>query len=311
MDRKGYEKKILELREKLYGVYVSYDKYVQYIFRFALAFLVFGCINKCFPYQETLSSTIIIVVSAVVGACLPDSLFVIMAVVLSVAEIYFLSPVLAVAILIGSIFLYVMFLRYSPKTILFAALFPVAVLLKIPALLAILIGLFFSPMGVLTVGGGTFCYYMFLAVKQCETVAAEKSGKDIITLVRYFVDEIMQNQNMYVMVLSLCAVTLLTYFVRVRKMAFSFEISIVLAAVAHLIILLLGNLLYDSSFSVAWAIGGNIISAVFAYLTHFFHMVLDYGSMEEVQFEDEDYYYYVRAVPKLKMTMEKKRIKKM
>lgn len=311
MDRKGYEKKILELREKLYGIYVSYDKYVQYIFRFALAFFVFGCINKCFPYHETLSSTMITVVFAIVGACLPDSLFVFMAVVLSVVEIYFLSPVLAVAILLGSIFLYVMFLRYSPKTILFAALFPVAVLLKIPALLAILIGLFFSPMGVLTVGGGAFCYYMFLAVKQCETVVVGKSGKDTIVLVQYFVDEIMHNRNMYVMVCSLCAVTLLTYFVRVTKMAFSFEISIVLAAVSHLVILLLGNLLYDSSFSVAWAIGGNTIAAILAYLTHFFHMVLDYGSMEEVQFEDEDYYYYVRAVPKLKMTMEKKRIKKM
>lgn len=311
MDRKGYEKKILELREKLYGVYVSYDKYVQYIFRFVLAFLVFGCINRCFPYQKTLAGTMVTVVLAIVGACLPGSLFVFMAVVVLAVQIYYLSLVLAVIVLLGSLFLYVMFLRYSPKTILFAAVFPVAVLLKIPALLAILIGLFFSPMGVLTVGGGTFCYYMLLAVKQCEKVAAGKSGKEVLTIVQHFVDEIMRNHNMYVMVFSLCAVALLTYFVRVRKMAFSFEISIVLAAVAHLIILLLGNLLYDSDFSVAWAVGGNIISAFLAYMIHFFHMVLDYGSMEEVQFEDEDYYYYVRAVPKLKMTVEKKRIKKM
>lgn len=311
MDRKGYEKKILELREKLYGAYVSYDKFARYVFRFVLAFFVFGCINRYFSYHEALAGTVITVVLAIVGACLPDSLFVFMAVVLLAAQLYYLSPMLAVVVLLGSIFLYVMFLRYSPKTILFAALFPVAVLLKVPALLAILIGLFFSPMGVLTVGGGTFCYYMLWAVKQCETVAAEKSGKDVLAIVQQFVDAIMRNQNMYVMVFSLCAVTLLTYFVRVRKMAFSFEISIVLAAVAHLIILLLGNLLYDSNFSVAWAIGGNIISAVVAYLIHFFHMVLDYGSMEEVQFEDEDYYYYVRAVPKLKMTVEKKRIKKM
>lgn len=311
MDRKGYEKKILELREKLYGAYVSYDKYVKYIFRFALAFLVFGSINRCFPYHEKLASTIVTVVLAIIGGCLPDSLFVFMAVVLSVVQVYYLSPVLAGVVLLGSLFLYVMFLRYSPKTIAFAAVFPVAILLKIPALLAILIGLFFSPMGILTVGGGTFCYYIFFAVKQCEASVSGKLSEDVIALVQQFLDEIMKNQNMYVMVFSLCAVTLLTYFVRMRKMAFSFEISIVLASVAHLILLLVGNLLFDSNFSVAWTIGGNIISAILAYLIHFFHMVLDYGSMEEVQFEDEDYYYYVRAVPKLKMTMEKKRVKKM
>lgn len=311
MDRKEYEKKILELREKLYGVYVSYDKYVRYIFRFALACLVFGCINRCFPYHKTLSGILVTVVLAVVGSCLPDSLFVFMAVVLATVQIYYLAPILAVAVFIGSIFLYVMFLRYSTKTIVFAAVFPVAVLLKIPALPAILIGLFFSPMGVLTVGGGTFCYYMFQAVKHCEVILEGKAEKDVIAILKQFVDQIMQDQNMYVMVVSLCVVALLTNFVRTRKMAYSFEISIVLSAVAHLIILLLGNLLYNSNFSVAVVIVGSVISAVFAYLIHFFHMVLDYGSMEEVQFEDEDYYYYVRAVPKLKMTIEKKRVKKM
>lgn len=311
MDRKGYEKKILEIREKMYGVYVGFDKYIKYIFRFALAFLIFGTINRCFPYYEKLANIPVTVVLAVVGGCLPDSLLVFMAVALAVAQIYYLSPVLALAVLLGSLFLYVMFLRYSPKTILFAAVFPVAILLKIPALLAILVGLFFLPMGILTVGGGTFCYYMLLAVKQCEDAVPEKFNSDVIGFAQQFVDEIMKNQDMYVMVFSLCIVTLLTYFVRVRKMSFSFEISIVLAAVAHLILLLVGNLLFDSNFSVAWAVGGNVISAVVAYLIHFFHRVLDYGSMEEVQFEDEDYYYYVRAVPKLKMTVEKKRIKKM
>lgn len=311
MDRKGYEKSILELREKLYGVYVSYDKYACYIFRFALAFLVFGCINKCFPYHKTLAGPMVTVVLAIVGGCLPDSLFVFMAMAFAVVQVYFLSPILAAAVLLGSIFFYVMFLRYSPKTILFAAVFPVAVLLKIPALLAILVGLFFSPMGIFSVGGGTFCYYMFLAVKQCETIVEEKSEKDFITILKHFVDDIMQNQDMYVMVFSLCVVTLLTYLVRVGKMAYSFEISIVLAAVAHLSILLVGNLSFDSNFSVVGVIVGSVVSAVLAYFIHFFHMVLDYGSMEEVQFEDEDYYYYVRAVPKLKMTMEKKKIKKM
>lgn len=311
MDRKGYEKKILELREKMYGIYVGFDKYIKYIVRFVLALLVFWSINRCFPYCDKLTGTLVTILLAVVGACLPDSLFVLMAVVLLVVQIYYLSPILAAVVLIGSVFLYVMFLHYSPKIIAFAAVLPIAIWLKIPALLAILVGLFFSPMGILTIGGGTFGYYMLWAVKQCEDSVPKNLSSDVIVFLQQYVDMIMKNQNMYVMVISLCIVSLLTYFIRIRKMAFSFEISIVLAAVAHLILLLVGNLWFNSDFSVAWAIGGNVISGIVAYLIHFFHMALDYSSVEEVQFEDEDYYYYVRAVPKLKMTVEKKRVKRM
>ena len=54
---------------------------------------------------------------------------------------------------------------------------------------------------------------------------------------------------------------------------------------------------------------GSLLSGVFAYIIQFFHMVLDYGAIEEVQFEDEDYFYYVRAVPKLKMTVGERTVK--
>ena len=32
-------------------------------------------------------------------------------------------------------------------------------------------------------------------------------------------------------------------------------------------------------------------------------MILDYTAVEHVQFEDDDYYYYVKAVPKIDVAM--------
>ena len=43
---------------------------------------------------------------------------------------------------------------------------------------------------------------------------------------------------------------------------------------------------------------GNIISLLIAFILQFLFMNLDYARTERVQFEDDDYYYYVKAVPR-------------
>ena len=42
----------------------------------------------------------------------------------------------------------------------------------------------------------------------------------------------------------------------------------------------------------------------------FFSFNLDYSRTEKVQFEDDDYYYYVKAVPKVTLTAPDRRVKK-
>ena len=48
--------------------------------------------------------------------------------------------------------------------------------------------------------------------------------------------------------------------------------------------------MFACGFSTIQVVAGSLLSGILAYGVHFLHMVLDYGSVEEVQFEDEDYY---------------------
>ena len=43
---------------------------------------------------------------------------------------------------------------------------------------------------------------------------------------------------------------------------------------------------------------GSIISCVIAFVIQFLFFNLDYSRTERLQFEDDEYYYYVKAVPK-------------
>ena len=47
-----------------------------------------------------------------------------------------------------------------------------------------------------------------------------------------------------------------------------------------------------------------------ACLFQFFRCIIDYTGVEYVEFEDDDYYYYVKAVPKASVTIPEKTVKR-
>jgi hypothetical protein len=50
---------------------------------------------------------------------------------------------------------------------------------------------------------------------------------------------------------------------------------------------------------LAYVFVGIVFSFVLAQIVRFFIFNVDYLRIENVQFEDEDYYYYVKAIPKV------------
>ena len=55
---------------------------------------------------------------------------------------------------------------------------------------------------------------------------------------------------------------------------------------------------------------GSILCALIALVMQFFQFNLDYARTEKVQFEDDEYYYYVKAVPKMAVAVPEKRVKR-
>jgi hypothetical protein len=58
-------------------------------------------------------------------------------------------------------------------------------------------------------------------------------------------------------------------------------------------------LLWDITVSVWRAILGTAVSLVIIKIIEFFVFHVDYNRAENVQFEDDEYYYYVKAIPKI------------
>jgi hypothetical protein len=115
---------------------------------------------------------------------------------------------------------------------------------------------------------------------------------------------------MYVMMIIFSLVAVIVYILRNREWAFSFEIAIVAGAVSNAILFLMINYLLDININTIPFLLGTLGSAVLVWAVQFMRLALNYAGVEHLQFEDEEYYYYVRAVPKMNVAAPRKRVKR-
>jgi hypothetical protein len=68
--------------------------------------------------------------------------------------------------------------------------------------------------------------------------------------------------------------------------------------------------MYDTNMSVGGAILGLLLALVVGKVFEFFRFSIDYSRIENVQFEDDEYYYYVKAIPKMTVAAPEKKVKR-
>ena len=73
---------------------------------------------------------------------------------------------------------------------------------------------------------------------------------------------------------------------------------------------LTGGLIMQVRISLLDLVIGTAVSVLIALLVEFFVFSVDYSRTEYAQFEDDEYYYYVKAVPKMSIAIPDKKVKK-
>ena len=83
----------------------------------------------------------------------------------------------------------------------------------------------------------------------------------------------------------------------------------VAGVVVNIMVLLIGDLMFDTNVSLPGLILGHIVALLLTAVLQFFVFHVDYSRTEKVQFEDDEYYYYVKAVPKVVVSRPQKKVK--
>ena len=124
------------------------------------------------------------------------------------------------------------------------------------------------------------------------------------------IDGLIGNQEMLVVLIAFSVIVVIVYVIRRLSIEHAWTIAICVGGVVGTTILLIGDLSFDTHISLLALILGMIVSLLLAVVLQFFAFNVDYSRTEYVQFEDDEYYYYVKAVPKNSVPQAKVKVRK-
>ena len=301
---------LLELRENLKNFYNKYEIYITPILKFLLALISLATINLNVGYMSKLSNPVIILVVALMCSFLPTSFIILISAVYIVMNFYALSLECAVVAVCLFLVLFLLYFRFTPKDALVVLLLPIAFALKIPYAVVLAAGLLGTPVSIVAAICGVIVYYLIQFVNVNSNTIASLEADNAIGKFRFVVDGMMNNKQMLVMIVAFAITILIVYLLRRLSVDHAWTIASVAGCVTNVIVLLIGDLMFDTAISVVGVIVGMVVSFGLCKVLEFFAFNVDYTRTEYVQFEDDEYYYYVKAIPKNSVTKSKKTVKK-
>lgn len=297
---------LLILKEHIQKFYQKYSLIINPLFRFLAGCIIFYAANRAVGYNPALGNNYVIGILSVITVVFPPQMVLFIAALYVVLHILYVSKYLALVTSVVFAILYLIYIRFLPKHGYIIMSVPVLFAFNVPYALPILMGLVSTPVVIIPIGIGVIVYYMLQTIVS----VVGTSTDDAVNLYHAVLQQLYSNLQMYSIIVIFSVVLIVVYIIRNREKDFSFEIAILTGTILNLILIFISNYILDISVNILYLIAGVVLSAVIVWIIQFFRLSLNYEGVENLQFEDEEYYYYVRAVPKTNIAAASKRVKR-
>lgn len=298
------------LRGRLQELYAKNSLLIDKMIQFILALATFYVINTNIGFMKIASTPVVMLALAVICTFFPMIMTVIAATALILAHMYAVSlAALAVTALVFLI-MYIFYFRLTPKMAMVVLLTPLAFVFKIPCVIPIAYALISGPVALVAVSCGTMVYFMMEYVKNAAPGMKGKEALGLMGQISAYVKQVFQDKEMWIVVVAFIISFLVVYTVRRQSVSHAWKIAIAAGAVVNVIVVTAGDMALGVHASYGSLIGGSAAAIAIGLILEFFFFSVDYSRSEKLQYEDDEYYYYVKAVPKLSVSTPEKTVKR-
>ena len=301
---------LLVVKQYIKNFISKYEVYLKPLMKLILALASLMMINSKIGYMHRLDNISIVLIVALMCSFMPMNFIIFVAAVFTVLHLYALSLECAAIALVLFLVLFLLYFRFSPKDTLVVLLTPMCFVLKIPYAVPLTMGLIGTPASAISVGCGVIVSYLISYIADSATALSGMDTEDIITKVRYIVDGLLNNKEMLLTIFAFAVTIVIVYLIKRMSINYAWTIAMIAGAIVDVMILLVGDLMFDTNVSIIGIIIGTVFSMLIAKVVEFFAFHVDYSRVEKVQFEDDEYYYYVKAVPKITVATPSKTVKR-
>ena len=288
----------------------KYEVYLKPLFKLVLALTTLMVINGKIGYMHRLDSISIVLIIALMCSFMPMNFIIFVSALFMILHLYALSLECAAIMLVIFLVMFLLYFRFSPKDALVVILTPMCFVLKIPYAMPLAMGLLGTPASAVSVGCGVVVSFLIGHVTDNATAIMSMDSDDMATRFRFIIDSFLDNKEMLLTIAAFAATITVVYLIRRMSVDHAWTIAIIAGALMDVVLLLVGDLMFDTNVSFGGIIIGTLIAVLIAKVVEFFSFNLDYSRTEKVQFEDDEYYYYVKAIPKFTVSTPSRTVKR-
>lgn len=294
-------------RDRLQELYAKKSIYIDKTIQFILGLVTFLMINQNIGLMKAAATPVVAVALAVICTFLPPVVTAYAAAGLVIVHLFKLSMGVAAATALIFVVMFIFYCRFTPKRALLLLITPLAFMLNIPYVVPVACALVLGPISAVPVVFGMIIYYMIECVKTSATAITSADG--ITKQISLFVKTVFQDKTLWITAIAFIICIFVVYTVRRLSVDHAWKIAVASGAVANIIVIVVGDIAFDIHTSYSTLIIGNIVAIVVGLIMEFFLFSVDYSRTERLQFEDDEYYYYVKAIPKISVTAPEKKVK--
>lgn len=294
---------ILKLRKDVHEFYKKHNRVITLAVKGIGALLLFLSLNSLYNNDNTVILALAVGLAAVCAA-LPVKYIYAASCLITAMHLWQVSWDLAVFFAAVVFLSWVLICRVSPNAGLIIAFTPLLFMAKVPFLMPLLAGMFSSLFGVGAMVFGVFFYFLGSYSGNITALLSSATGSSDLFATQAIMTACGADRE-FLLILTACVITaVLTYILCHQSFDYAWYIGCVAGGIAGIVVYYAGSIMFEIEHSSMEFILTIPVAMCVACIIQFFRCIIDYSGVEYVEFEDDEYYYYVKAVPKVNVIVE-------
>ncbi|MCQ2492055.1 MAG: hypothetical protein MJ087_03330 [Lachnospiraceae bacterium] len=299
--------KVFSLREKLNSLIDRRSQIMRILGKFLIMILTLVSLSNIFGASDTMQGKHVAIIAAIACSFIP---FAYIYPVFILLCMYYLSTYtidVSLLFLFGVILFYGVYNRNFTKYGYIALLTFILLPTPLSAMIPLYVGINCGVLGIAPMLAGIVIYYFLTSLNGA--MKAFELASTGTAMYQCIIDTMVENKEMVVCLVVMTVIAVLARQISRMRFNYSWYLSVPIAAIVYAVLYMYGCFFFELSSNIWNVIITMIISSAVMELLQFYRVVLDYSRSEILEFEDDEYFYYVKAVPKVKVSEENVNVK--
>lgn len=289
---------MLSFRDTLKKLYAEYSMFILPVIKYGMALFTFISINRTMGYMEQLNNVVLLLVVSAICAVLPWNAIPVLGICMVILHCFGVGIEVGGCAVALYMILLIFYFRFVPDDGLALTLTSATCGLGFPGIVPIGLGLMRGPVSALTAVCSMISWFFIRVVNEVAVPMKFSPETSVLDVVKGMLNAFLNNKELLVYAITFAAVVLFVSLIRSSGASWSWEIAIIAGAIVQIgLFLILGNILGIVTDITSLAIG-TAVSVLVSFVLAFFVYNVKYREAERYQFEDDEFVYYVKAIPK-------------